>query len=61
MIRKFYEEKLSGVGKKDNAYKVELMLYRKKVGWKKMVLLKWLGYDSKHNPWTPESNIQNIV
>ena len=25
-----------------------------------MALVKWLGYDSKHNSWIPESSIQNI-
>ena len=25
-----------------------------------MVLVKWLGYDSKYNSWIPESDIQNI-
>ena len=46
IIGKFYEEELSDV-------------YR--VKGKKMVLVKWLGYGSKHNSWIPESNIQDIV
>ena len=57
IIGKFYKEELSRVHKKDNVYKVEK---RKKVKGKKMVLIKWLGYDSKHNSWIPESDIQNI-
>ena len=60
IIGKFYEEELSGVDKKDDVYKVEKILKRKKVKGKKMVLVKWLGYDSKHNSWIPESDIQNI-
>ena len=60
IIGKFYEEELSGVDKKDDVYRVEKVLKRKKVKGKKMVLVKWLGYDSKHNSWIPESNIQDI-
>ena len=51
IIGKFYEEELSSVDKKDDVYKVN---------GKKLVLVKWLGYDSKHNSWIPESDIQNI-
>ena len=25
-----------------------------------MVLVKWLGYDNKHNSWIAQENIQNI-
>ena len=57
IIGKFYEEELSAVDKKDDTYKVEKILRRKKVRGKKMVLVKWLGYDS----WIPERDIQNIV
>ena len=60
IIGKFYEEKLSGANKKDDVYRVEKILKRKKVKGKKMVLVKWVGYDSKHNSWIPESNIQDI-
>ena len=60
IIGKFYEKELLAVDKKDDVYKVEEILKRKKVGGKKMVLVKWLGYDSKHNSWTPESDIQNL-
>ena len=56
IIGKFYEEELSGVDKKDYVYGVEEVLKRKKVKGKKMVLVKWLGYDSKHNSWIPESD-----
>ena len=59
---KFYEEELSRVrtaGSKDDGhrvYRVENILKRKK----DMVLVKWLGYDSKHNSWIPEKDIQDI-
>ena len=56
IIGKFYEEELSRVDKKDDVYRVEKILKRKKG----MVLVKWLGYDSKHNSWIPEKDIQNI-
>lgn len=42
---KFYEEQLSSIDKKDDVYKVEKILKRKKVRGNKMVLVKWLGYD----------------
>ena len=60
IVGKFYEEELSGVNKLDDVYRVEKILKRKKVSGKKMVLVKWLGYDSKHNSWIPESSIQDI-
>ena len=55
IIGKFYEEELSSVDKKDDVYKVE-----KNTKKKKLVLVRWLGYYSKHNSWIPESDIQNI-
>ena len=56
IIGKFYEEELSRVDKQDDVYRVEKILKRKKG----MALVKWLGYDSKHNSWIPEKDIQNI-
>ena len=56
IIGKFYEEELSAVNKKNDVYRVEKILKRKKG----MVLVKWLGYDSKHNSWIPEKDIQDI-
>ena len=50
---KFYEQELSAVNKKDDMYKVEKILRRKK----NMVYVKWKGYDNKHNCWIPESSI----
>ena len=40
IIGKFYEEELSAVDKKDDVYKVEKILKRKKVKGKKMALVK---------------------
>ena len=60
IIGKFYEQELSRVGAnrrtRDDTYRVEKILKRKKG----MVLVKWLGYDSKHNSWIPEKDIQDI-
>ena len=60
IIGKFYEEELSAVNKKDDIHRVEKILKKKKVKGKNMVLVKWLGYHSKHNSWIPEENIQSI-
>ena len=51
VIGKFYEEELSAVNKKDDMYRVE-----KKVKGKNMVLVKWSGYDNKHNSWIQDIN-----
>ena len=42
--------------KKDDVYKVEKVLKKVAKG-KKMVLVKWLVYDSKHNSCLSESGI----
>ena len=39
IIGKFYEEELSAVNKKDNMYRIEKVLKKKKG----MALVKWLG------------------
>ena len=53
IIGNFYE-KLSAVDKKDDdVYRVEKILMRKKLKGKKMVLVKRLEYDAKHNCWIP--------
>ena len=54
IIRKFYEEELSAVNKKDDTYRIEKVL-RKKNG---MALVKWLGYDSRS--WVPIAHIKDI-
>ena len=60
IIGKFYESELSAVIKKDNIYKVEKILKRKKVKGKEMVLVKWLGYSSSHNSWIPKESVVDI-
>ena len=54
IIGKFYEEELSAVDKKDDTYRIEKVL-RKRKG---MALVKWLGYDSRS--WIPIEDIKNI-
>ena len=54
IIGKFYEEELSAVDKKDDTYRIEKVL-RKRKG---MALVKWLGYDSRS--WIPIEDIRDI-
>ena len=54
IIGKFYEEELSAVNKKDDTYRIEKVL-RKRKG---MALVKWLGYDSRS--WIPIEDIKSI-
>ena len=54
IIGKFYEEELSAVDKKDDTYRIEKVL-RKRKG---MALVKWLGYDSRS--WIPIEDIKDI-
>ena len=55
IIRKFYEDETSPVREDPHVYKIEKIL-RKRKG---MVLVKWLGYDNKHNSWIPQKDIIN--
>ena len=55
IIGKFYEDEMSLVREDLHVYKIEKIL-RKRKG---MVLVKWLGYDNKHNSWIPEKDIIN--
>ena len=60
LLESFYESELSVVDKRDDIYKVEKILKRKKVKGKEMILVKWLGYSSKHNSWIPKEDIVDI-
>ena len=55
IIGKFYEDEMSHVGD-GHEYKIEKIL-RKRKG---MVLIKWLGYDSKHNSCIPENEVNEV-
>ena len=54
IIGKFYKQELSLINKKDDRYKIEKII-RKKKG---MALVKWLGYDSQS--WIPAKDIKDI-
>ena len=56
IIGKFYEEELSAINKTDDVYRVEKFLRRRKG----QALVKWAGYDSKHNSWIPIKDIQSL-
>ena len=60
LLESFYESELSVVDKRDDIYKVEKTLKRKKVKGKEMVLVKWLGYSNKHNSWIPKESVVDI-
>ena len=55
----FYHEELQKV-REPEEYAVESILERKKIGGKKMVLVKWMGYPDAFNSWIPESEIKDI-
>ncbi len=56
IIGKFCEEELSAINKTDDVYRVEKILRRRKG----QALVKWAGYDSKHNSWIPIKDIQSL-
>ena len=56
IIGKFYEEELSAVNKTDDVYRVENILRRRNG----QALVKWAGYDSKHNSWVSIKDIQSL-
>ena len=60
IIGRFYENELSAVDKKDDVYRVEKVLKRKKVKGEEMVLVKWLGYSNKHNSWVNKKYITAV-
>ncbi len=47
---------LSAINKTDDVYRVEKILRRRKG----QALVKWAGYDSKHNSWIPIKDIQSL-
>lgn len=50
----FYEPEIQKV-KYSNTYLVEKVIKRDKPG--KRLLVKWVGFDSRHNKWIPEENV----
>lgn len=54
----FYEPEIQRViVDKNKTFKIESILARKKVGRKKMALVKWLGWPVSFNSWIPEKDI----
>ena len=56
----FYTEELQKIVKRDDVYKVEKVLAKKKVEGKVKVLVKWKGYPSTFNSWIWNSELQNL-
>ncbi len=56
IIGKFYEKEPSAVNKADDVYRVEKIPRRRKG----QALVKWAGYNSKHNSWIPIKDIQSL-
>ena len=57
----FYETELQKIHvDKNKPFKMENILERKKVGGRRMVLVKWLGWPSKFNSWIPEKDVIDI-
>ena len=55
----FYDKELQRV-KEPETFKIERVLQVKKIGKRRMALVKWLGYPDSFNQWIPESDITNI-
>lgn len=53
----FYAEELQLV--RSDTFKIEKVVKRRIRNKKREVLVKWLGFDSKHNSWIPESSLQS--
>ena len=54
----FYTEELQKVIKKDNIYKIETILKKRKKGRRVQYLVKWLGYPETFNSWIFKTDLQ---
>ena len=54
----FYAEELQKVIKKDDVYKIEKILKKRKKGRRVQYLVKWLGYPESFNSWIFNSDVQ---
>ena len=54
----FYAEELQKVIKKDNIYKIETVLKKRKKGRRVQYLVKWLGYPESFNSWIFKTDLQ---
>lgn len=57
----FYSEELQKVIKKDDVYKIEKILKKRKKGRRVQYLVKWLGYPDTFNSWIFNSDLQKRV
>ena len=54
----FCAEELQKVIKKDNIYKIETVLKKRKKGRRVQYLVKWLGYPESFNSWIFKTDLQ---
>jgi hypothetical protein len=57
----FYSEELQKVIKKDDIYKIEMILKKRKMGRRMQYLVKWLGYPDTFNRWIFKQDLQKKV
>ena len=57
----FYSEELQKVIKKDDIYKIEMILKKRKMGRRVQYLVKWLGYPDTFNRWIFKQDLQKKV
>ena len=57
----FYAEELQKVVKKDDVYKIEKILKKRKKGRRVQYLVKWLGYPDTFNSWIFKQDLQKRV
>ena len=56
----FYTEELQKTSQKEQVYLVEKILQTKTIKGKKKYLVKWIGYNDKHNSWVDEKDIKDL-
>src|SRR5579872_6587310 len=54
----FYEQELQK--SHQEVYRVEKVIRKKKINGVDHALVKWRGYNEKHNQWLPVKNLENI-
>ncbi len=55
----FYEEELQR--SQQEVYRVEKVIRRKKINGVEHALVKWSGYNEKHNQWVPLKETQKLI
>lgn len=60
LIGRFYEEELVRSRNTTDIYKVERILKTRTRRGRKECLVRWLGWDSSHDSWEPETNIVKL-